>query len=91
MLRTTVPSCGESSLTASAPCTITKLSFCAIAIGGWLLAAIVWAAHRGYADAVFWESIAVAVPAGALVLSSLGLLVPRLRPERAREPVPSEH
>jgi hypothetical protein len=63
----------------------------ALAIGGWLLAAIVWGAHRGYADAIFWESLAVAVPAAALVLSSLGLLVPRLRPERAREPVPSEH
>ncbi len=62
----------------------------ALAVGGWLLAAILWGAHRGYADAVFWQSLAIAVPAGALVLSSLALLVPRLRPARRREPAPSE-
>ena len=63
----------------------------ALAVGGWLLAAILWGAHRGYADALFWQSLAVAVPAGALVLSSLALLVPRLRPAKRRAPAPSEH
>ena len=62
-----------------------------LAIGGWLLAVILWGAHRGYADAVFWQSLAAAVPAGALVLSSLALLVPRLRPAKRRAPAPSEH
>jgi hypothetical protein len=61
-----------------------------LAIGGWLLAGVLWGAHRGYADAVFWQSLAAAVPAGALVLSSLALLVPRLRPAKRRAPAPSE-
>ena len=62
-----------------------------VAIGGWLLTVILWGAHRGYADAVFWQSLAAAVPAGALVLSSLALLVPRLRSAKRRAPAPSEH
>lgn len=61
-----------------------------LAVGGWLLAAILWGAHRGYTDAVFWRSLAVAVPAGALVLSSLALLAPRLRPAGRRAPAPQE-
>jgi hypothetical protein len=61
------------------------------ALGGWLVAAILWAAHRGYDDAIFWRSLAVATPAAAVLLSSLVLLVPRLRPAARRAPAPSEH
>lgn len=60
------------------------------ALGGWLVAAVLWAAHRGYDDAVFWRSLAVATPAAAVLLSSLVLLVPRLRPAARRAPAPSE-
>jgi hypothetical protein len=62
----------------------------ATAVGGWLLAAGFWAAHRGYDDAVFWRSLAVAAPAAAVLLSSLALLVPRLRPARSRSAAPNE-
>ncbi len=47
------------------------------ALSGWLVAAIAWGAHRGYPDEAFWRSLAVAGPAIGVVLSSLGLLVPR--------------
>ena len=60
------------------------------AIGGWLLAALLWGAHRGYDGAVFWRSFGVAVPAAALVLSSLALLVPRLRPAGRRAAAEAE-
>jgi hypothetical protein len=60
-----------------------------LAVGGWLSAAILWGAHRGYGDAVFWRSLAVALPAGAVLLSSLALLAPRLRPAGSRAPSPS--
>ncbi len=63
----------------------------ALAIGGWLLAAVLWGAHRGYADAAFWRSLGLAVTQGALVLSSLALLVPRLRPARRRTAAPGPH
>jgi hypothetical protein len=53
-------------------------------VGGGLVAAIAWGAHRGYDGAGFWRSLAVAAPAVAVTLSSLGLLVPRLRPDRSR-------
>jgi hypothetical protein len=62
----------------------------AAAVGGWLGAAILWGAHRGYADGVFWRSLAVAAPAAAVVLSSLALLVPRLRSSARRAPAPHE-
>ena len=61
-----------------------------LAVGGWLFAAVFWGAHRGYGDAVFWRSLAVALPAGAVVLSSLALLAPRLRAAGSRAPSPSE-
>jgi hypothetical protein len=63
----------------------------AAAVGGWLLAAILWAAHRGYDDAVFWRSIAVAAPAAAVLLSALALLVPRLRRAPTQATAPSGH
>jgi hypothetical protein len=61
-----------------------------LAVGGWLCAAILWGAHRGYGDADFWRSLAVAAPAAAVAFSSLALLAPRLRPARRRAAAPSE-
>jgi hypothetical protein len=51
----------------------------AIALFGWLVAAALHGAHRGYDDAAFWRSLSVATPSAALLLSSLVLLVPPLR------------
>jgi hypothetical protein len=54
----------------------------AAALGGWLAAAVLHAAHLGYDHSAFWRSLSVAAPASALLLSSLALLVPPLRPVR---------
>jgi hypothetical protein len=63
----------------------------AAAVGGWLLAGLLWAAHTGYDGAVFWRSLAVTAPAAAVLLSSLALLVPRLRPAQGAAAAPTEH
>jgi hypothetical protein len=52
----------------------------AATLAGWLAFAVGHAAQQGYDDAAFWQSLSVATPAIALLLSSLALLVPRLRP-----------
>jgi hypothetical protein len=52
----------------------------AAALGGWIGFFILRGADRSYADGGFWLSLAAATPAAALLLTSLGLLVPRLRP-----------
>ena len=49
-------------------------------LGGWLAFAVGHAARQGYDGAAFWQSLSVATPAIAVLLSSLALLVPRLRP-----------
>jgi hypothetical protein len=61
-----------------------------LAVGGWLVAAVLWGAHRGYDDGGFWRSLAVAAPAASIAFSSLALLAPRLRPARRRTAAPSE-
>lgn len=58
-----------------------------IACAGWLAAVILWGGHRSYDGAAFWETLTLAAPAAAVLLSSVALLVPRLRPARA--PLPS--
>ncbi len=52
----------------------------AATLAGWLAFAIGHAAKQGYDGAAFWQSLSVATPAIAVLLSSLALLVPRLRP-----------
>jgi hypothetical protein len=52
----------------------------AATLAGWLAFAVGHAAQQGYDDAAFWQSLSVATPAIAVLLSSLALLVPRLRP-----------
>jgi hypothetical protein len=56
----------------------------AATLSGWLVLAILHAARQGYADAAFWQSLSVATPAIAVTLTSLGLLVPPLRPGLGR-------
>lgn len=51
----------------------------AAGLGGWLALAVGLAARRGYDDAAFWQALALAAPAIAVLLSSLWLLVPPLR------------
>jgi hypothetical protein len=60
------------------------------AFGGLLVAAVAWAAHRGYDDGEFWRSLAVAMPSAAVCLCSPALLVPRFRPVSRRLEQPSE-
>jgi len=52
----------------------------AVTVAGWLAFFVLRAAYAGYADGAFWHGIAPAMPAAALLLTSLWLLVPRLRP-----------
>jgi hypothetical protein len=57
--------------------------FRALALAGWLAFAIGHAGGQGYDGAAFWQSLSIAAPAMAVLLSSLVLLVPRLRPQPA--------
>jgi hypothetical protein len=61
----------------------------AAALGGWIGFFILRGADRSYTDGGFWLSLAAAAPAAALLLTSLGLLVPRLRPAHASAPPPA--
>ncbi|HVU79683.1 MAG TPA: hypothetical protein VHC67_19070 [Gaiellaceae bacterium] len=55
----------------------------ALGLGGWAAAVILGAANGGYgSDGEFWRALAAATPALALLLTSIALLVPRLRPAR---------
>ena len=56
----------------------------ALGLGGWAGAAVLHGVDRGYDDAAFWQALAAATPAIALLLSSVALLVPRLRALPAR-------
>lgn len=52
----------------------------AATLAGWLAFAVGHAGRQGYDGAAFWQSLAIATPAIAALLSALLLLVPRLRP-----------
>ena len=56
----------------------------ATALGGWTCFFVLHGAHEGY-DA-FWASLAPALPAAALLASSLALLLPRLRNQKSASP-----
>ncbi|MFL5963563.1 MAG: hypothetical protein ACJ757_11805 [Gaiellaceae bacterium] len=61
----------------------------AVALGGWLVFFALRAAEQGYEGGAFWASLAPALPAAALLVSSLALLVPRLRPAAAPQQAPT--
>lgn len=52
-----------------------------IALGSVAVAAILRAAHQPQGDAGFWRGLGPLVPAGGVLLASLRLLVPPLRPQ----------
>jgi hypothetical protein len=54
------------------------------ALGCVAVAAILRAAHQPFGDAGFWRALAPVVPVGAVLVSALWLLVPRLRPAESR-------
>jgi len=60
----------------------------AAGLAGWLALALGLAARRGYESGAFWQSLAVAAPAVAVLLSSLWLLMPPLRLAPAPSRVP---
>jgi hypothetical protein len=55
----------------------------AAALGGWLGFLVLRGVHQPYAAGAFWTGLAAAMPAIAVLIASLGLLVPRSRPEPA--------
>jgi hypothetical protein len=61
----------------------------AVALAGWLVFFALRGAAHGYDGGVFWASLAPAMPAAALLVSSLALLVPRLRPASPARQVPT--
>jgi hypothetical protein len=52
----------------------------AAGLGGWLALFVLRGVHRPYGSGAFWTGLAPAMPAIAVLIASLGLLVPRLRP-----------
>lgn len=59
----------------------------ALGIGGWAATVIVGAADAGYGgDGEFWRALAPAAPALAVLLTSIWLLLPRIRPLHRRLP-----
>ncbi len=61
-----------------------------VAYGGIAIAAISFAAHRGYDGGAFWAALAGTAPVAAVLLTSLGSLVPRRRPAPRKQALP-EH
>jgi len=59
----------------------------ALGVGGWLAFFVLRAADAPYDSGAFWRELAPAMPAAAILATSLALLVPRLRPAPARAPV----
>ena len=59
----------------------------AAAVGGWLAFFVLRAVHHSYYDSSggFWPALAAALPAIAVLISGLVLLVPRLWPEQAAD------
>lgn len=51
----------------------------AVGLGGWLVFFVLRASHQPLDDGSFWRALAPALPAAAVLVASVGLLVPSLR------------
>lgn len=60
-----------------------RAPWAAAALGGWLGFFVLRGVHQSYGSGAFWTGLAAAMPAVAVLIASLGLLVPRLRPAPA--------
>ena len=60
----------------------------AAGIAGWLAIVVLRAAHRPFEHGAFWSALAPAVPAAALLLAAIGLLLPRRSPAARVAPDP---
>lgn len=60
----------------------------AAGIAGWLVLVVVRASHRPFTHGAFWAALALAVPAAALLLAAIGLLLPRRSPAARVAPDP---
>jgi hypothetical protein len=60
----------------------------AVGTAGWLVLFVLRAAHRPFDGAAFWVALAPAVPAAALLLAAIALLVPRRSPAPRVAPDP---
>jgi hypothetical protein len=60
----------------------------AVALAGTLSFFVLRGAHGGYDGGAFWRSLAPVMPVAAVLLTSLSLLVPRLRPVPSPTPAP---
>lgn len=61
----------------------------AVGLGGWLVFFVLRAAQQPLETGAFWRAVAPALPAAAILVASLWLLVPSLRAEPARGRAPA--
>lgn len=66
-----------------------KVPWAAVGTAGWLVFFVLRAAHRSFDGAAFWAALAPAVPAAALLLAAIALLVPRRSPAARVAPDPN--
>ena len=59
-------------------------------LAGWLVLFVLRAAHRPFETGEFWSALAPALPAAALLVAAIALLVPRLRPAPAPARAPHD-
>jgi hypothetical protein len=59
-------------------------------LGGWLAFFVLRGVHGPYYSGALWTGLAAAMPAVAVLITSLGLLVPRLRPAPAAATVEAQ-
>jgi hypothetical protein len=71
-------------LAASIVALVLRRPYLGAAVGCLAIAAVLRAAQQPLDDQGFWRELGVLAPLGAVLLSGLWLLVPRLRPARAR-------
>jgi hypothetical protein len=67
---------------------VRKAPWSAVGTAGWLVFFVLRAAHRSFDEGAFWAALAPAVPAAALLLAAIALLVPRRSPAARPAPDP---